>query len=131
MSAIPVVADRFEPVLLSWLRDAFPDVEFATRFPDTQRDCVLVFIDYLAMRTPITQDANIRLTVYKTDSKLGVFDLQGAHELMSRVQRFILAHSTRSPLVSAEVLTGSSRIRDEDIKAECLYAVMSVSLLAG
>lgn len=128
---IPTIAERVEPYLLEWLRRELPDVKFATRAPETSEDCVLILVDYLQKATDITQKANVRLTVYKQDPKLKVLDLDGAYKLMSDVQRSIMKHATTYPLVGAQVFTGTSRMRDDALKTDCLYAVMQVHVVAN
>lgn len=128
--SIPTVANRIEPTLLAWLRSEFPDVQFATRNPDTTKTVVLVLVDYLGKPTQITQTVNIRLTMYKPDPKTGVLDLDKAHELMSNIQRFLISKGTTSPLVSCDLFTGITRVMDEQVKAECLYSVMQATLIA-
>lgn len=125
-----LLAERVEPTLLSWLRAEFPKVNFATRNPDTSKTTVLIIVDYLSKSTPITQSVNIRLTVYKTDSDLGVFDMDGAYKLMTNVQRFLISRGTTSPFVDCDLFTGVTRIMDGQTKTECLYSVLQAQLVA-
>lgn len=125
----PVAPVRVEPLLLTGLREAFPDILFTTvkgRHEPPYSEC-LISAEPQQLVTSITQRVTLRLSMYVARES-GSGDWQSAQRLLSDVERYIL--STDWPqIVGMEHSSGPMRIADDEAKLILAYSLILLDVL--
>lgn len=113
VTRIPIRPPRVEPVLLSLLRERFPDVSFSSlRGRDNPtRECVLV-ADPQQRATPVTQYARVRVSVWvRRDDGTG--DIAEAQRLAADIEHALTSTNPPAPLVGIDHESGPIRTTDD------------------
>lgn len=117
----PTRTPRVEPLLLSPLRERFPDVTFVTmRSRDNpERECVIVAEPQQAA-TPVSQYIRLRCSIWARRDD-GTGDLDAAHRLASDIEWYLTSIWPPEPLIRIEHDSGPVRMTDEN---GCMYAYL-------
>lgn len=123
----PTGTPRVEPVLLSLLRERFPDVAFSTMRGrnNPERECVVVAEPQQAV-TPVSQHIRLRCSVWARRDD-GTGDLDEAHRLAASIERHLTSILPPRPIVSIAHDSGPVRMTDEN---GCNYSYLILLLQA-